>query len=299
MNVPPSPAPAPTRATIQPVWTHTLSAKPRGLALARERGWLLAWDENNWLYLLNQAGQRQSQVRLATAVSAACCADDGSAVAAAGAAGEVWWMAPDLTLRWERTLACPTQAVAIDPFGQYLAVADARGGLTVFNRKGGTVMQVQSPRPFHFLAFVPAAPCLIASADYGLVACLDLSGKWLWRDGLVILAGALSVSGAGEVIVLACFTEGLQRYTLAGRNLGRLPVIEPCRLASVSFDGRLFLAAGLSNRLLLLNDRGELIAAHVLDQAPVALTLAALADRGNVALPDGRVLGFDLCIAGK
>jgi len=291
-----SPAPVPTRATIQSAWTHMLSGKPRGLALARERGWLLAWDESSWLYLLNLAGQRQAQVRLATPVAAACCADDGSAVAAAGAGGAVWWLAPDLTLRWERSLPGPTLAVATDAFGHYLAAADTRGGLTVFDRKGGTVMQLQSPRPFHFLAFVPTAPYLIASADYGLVACLDLAGKWLWRDGLVLLAGALSVSGDGDNIALACFTEGLQRYDLAGRNLGRLPVIEPCRLASLSFDGRLILAAGLSNRLLLLNDRGQLIASHVLDQAPVALTLAALADRGHVALPDGRVLGLDLSV---
>ena len=85
MNV--SPAPVPTRATIQQAWTHTLSAKPRGLALARERGWLLAWDENSWLYLLNLAGQRQAQVRMTTPVAAACCADDGSAIVAAGAGG--------------------------------------------------------------------------------------------------------------------------------------------------------------------------------------------------------------------
>jgi len=293
------PSPVPTRATIQPTWTHALSARPRGLALARERGWLMAWDDNHWLYLLNQAGQRQAQVRMATPVAAACCADDGSAVAALGAGGEVWWLAPDLTTRWERALAVPALAAATDAFGHYLAAADSRGGLTVFDRAGKTVVQVQSPRPFHFLAFVPAAPNLIASADYGLVACFDLTGKWLWRDGLVTLAGALSVSGDGESIVMACFTEGLQRYNLAGRNLGRLPVIEPCRLASVSFDGRLTLATGMSNRLLLLNDRGQLIASQALEQSPVAIALGALADRANVALPDGRVLGLDLSVAGS
>src|SRR5262249_7646399 len=121
MSVSPSPVPVPTRATIQPAWTHALSARPRGLALARERGWLLAWDDNNWLYLLNHAGQRQAQVRQAASLAAACCADDGSAVGAAGAGGEIWWLAPDLTTRWERALAVPALAVATDPFGHYLA----------------------------------------------------------------------------------------------------------------------------------------------------------------------------------
>ena len=32
---------------------------PRGISLARERGWLLVWDAEHTLYLFNRAGRAQ------------------------------------------------------------------------------------------------------------------------------------------------------------------------------------------------------------------------------------------------
>src|SRR5262249_7346088 len=177
--------------------------------------------ENNWLYLLNRSGERQAQVRAPGGVTAACCADDGSAYAAVGERGEVWWLSPDLSIRWERVMPKKTAAAATDPFGQYLAVSDLLGNLHVLDRFGTLICQTLTPRPLHHLAFVPAGQALVGSADYGLVACYDLAGRPLWRDGLVAHVGSLATSEDGGQIILACFTEGLQRYTLAGQNLGR------------------------------------------------------------------------------
>src|SRR5205814_3288339 len=102
------------------LWTQSLSARPRGLALAREKGWTLAWDETDWLYLLNQKGERQAQFHAPGALAAACCSDDGSAYVAVGGRGEIWWLAPDLMTRWERSLPAPALAAALDTFGQYV-----------------------------------------------------------------------------------------------------------------------------------------------------------------------------------
>src|SRR5262245_56260339 len=113
-------------STLCQIWSHTLVAPARGLSLAREKGWLLAWDEAHWLYVLDHKGERQAQVRAGGSVVTACCSDDGSAWVAVGERGEVWWLAPDLATRWEATLPGPARAAALDPFGQYLAVADAR-----------------------------------------------------------------------------------------------------------------------------------------------------------------------------
>ena len=103
---------------MRPLWSQSLGARPRGLALAREKGWTLAWDEGHWLHLLNHKGERQAQLRAPAALATACCADDGSAYVAVGSQGEVWWLAPDLMTRWERSL--PAQTVTApkrDPFG--------------------------------------------------------------------------------------------------------------------------------------------------------------------------------------
>jgi hypothetical protein len=272
----------------------TTAARPLGLALARERGVLLAWDDNQWVYLLNRKGERQGQRRCAGAVSAGGCADDGSAYAAAGGRGEVWWLAPDLMPRWERSVPGPALAVALDPFGQCLAVADARGHLSLFDRHGRQLARVQTPRPLCHLAFVPEAVRLLGCADLGLLACFDPAGRCLWREGLVAHIGALAVSGDGSRIALACFSEGLRIYSLSGRKEGGLAPPEPCRLAALTYDGARLLAGGMGNRLVLLDREGRTLDTLTLDGPAISLTLAALGEWAAVALADGRVLGVDL-----
>jgi hypothetical protein len=277
-----------------PLWSHALPDLPRGLALLRETSWTLVWDDKHWLHLFNRSGALQGQVRPAEELVTACGADDGSSIAAAGGRGKVWWFAPDLTIRWEQTIGDKALAAAMDPFGQYLAVADARGRLHVFDRKGRPSFQLEVPRPLHHLAFVPAAPYLVGSSDFGLVACLEWPGRWAWRDGLVAHTGALTVNGTGDLIVLACFTEGLRRYSVKDRAQGRLPVGEPCRLASVSFDGNLILAADLAHRLLLFDRTGQTLYIHPLAKPPVSLALSPLGDTAVVALAGGQVTALDL-----
>jgi hypothetical protein len=274
---------------LQLVWSLPLLSEPRGLTLAREKGWVLAWDQHRWLYLVNYLGKRQAQTCLAEAATAACCSDDGSAVAAGSQQGDVWLLAPDLTIRWQKKLDVGVLAAALDAFGRYLAVADARGFVHVFDRAGHEVAQLQTARPFHHLAFVPAAPYLVGSSDFGLVGCLDLKGQWLWRDGLVINVGGLSVSGDGGLVALACFTEGVQRYQLGGKGLGRVSAGEPVRLIATSFDGRLMLAAGMAESLILLDGGGRVLGAHRLEQPAVGIALAALGEEAFVATADGKV----------
>ncbi|HEV3255556.1 MAG TPA: hypothetical protein VG013_01625 [Gemmataceae bacterium] len=287
MNLPPA------GGAVRVLWTHASPHRLQGLVLAREKGWLLTWDDKHWLYVLNGRGERQGQVNL-PGLAAACCAEDGSAYAAAGRRGEVWWLAPDLTTRWQRTVPQAAVAAALDPFGQYLAVADARGALHVFDAQARSVCLLQTARPLHHLAFVPAAPRLLGSSDFGLVACFDLAGRAVWRDGLVAHIGSLAVTGDGAEAVLACFSEGLQRYTLEGQNLGRLSTPEPCRLAGIAFDGRLILAAGLSSRIQLLDPKGQVLLTHSVDKPVAALALSALADRVLLALADGQLICLEL-----
>jgi hypothetical protein len=262
--------------------------------LAREKGWVLAWDSQDWLYLLNQAGERQAQMHAPGKLAAAACADDGSAYVAVGARGEIWWLAPDLHSRWERSAPQPVTTLALDPFGQYLAVADTGSNLSVFDCQGKPGVRFQSPRPLHHLAFAPTAPVLLAASDYGLAACFDLKGKLIWRDGLVAHIGSLTVSGSGESVILACFTEGLQRYSLTGKNLGRQSLTEPCRLAAVTFDGGHLLVAAMGSRLHWLDAEYRILSTFSLDQPALAMGLAPLGDRAVVADNSGFLVGLDL-----
>lgn len=132
------------------------------------------------------------------------------------------------------------------------------------------------------------------SADLGLVACLDIKGEWIWRDGLVANIGALSVNQDGSEIVLACFTEGLRRYSRLGKSQGRVPIAEPCRLAALTFDGRVALTADLTSRLHLIDLDGRVFATYVPDRPVASLALAPLGDLAYVALAGGGIVGLDI-----
>jgi hypothetical protein len=278
---------------FRPLWSVPLQAGAAGLSLSREAGSVLAWDRNQWLYLLDGEGRSQARYHFAGRIQASCCADDGSAYAAVGVAGEVVWLTPELRPRWEKTLLQPALTVALDPFGQYLAIADVQGGLHVFDCLGRPVSQAEAPRPLHHLAFVPALPLLVGSADYGLAAAFDLGGILLWRVGLVAHVGGLAVSGDGGLIALACFSEGILRYQASGRQVDRVALPEPCRLVSVSFDGRLLLAGGLAGWLWLLDQSGKELGAHASERA-AALALGALGRDAFVAVADGPLFRFAL-----
>ena len=286
--------PPSSSVNFRPAWSVSLGSSPVGLALARERDWLLAWDQSHWLYVLNHAGQRQGQFHFPGNLAGACCADDGSAYAAVGNKGEVAWLAPDLMPRWQHTLPNPALTCAMDPFGQYLAVAGSRGHVTFFHNQGQQKVSVQTPRPMHYLAFVPQAPVLIGCADYGLVAGFGLDGSMRWRDGLVAHAGSLSVNGDGAKIFIACFSEGLQGYDLNGKKLERMPVIEPYRLVSQSFVGQSILVAGMSNRLYLLDSVGKALGTQPVDKSIAALALSAMGDHATAALTDGPIVRWHI-----
>jgi hypothetical protein len=144
------------------------------------------------------------------------------------------------------------------------------------------------------LTFIPAAPFLVGASDYGLIACFDLNGKLLWRDGIVAHIGALSVSGAGEKIVLTCFSEGLQQYDVKGTNLGRQSLPEAARLAALTYDARHLLAAGMGNHLLWLDAQHRILSTHQLEKPAVAMGLSPLGDRIIVAPAESSLVGLDL-----
>jgi hypothetical protein len=278
---------------IETAWSHVLPNAPRGLALAREKGWLLAWDEQDWLYLLDHDGDRQAQLHFPGTLTAACAADDGSSYVAGGNRGEICWLSPDLRQRWARSLANPVLAMALDSLGQYLAVSDPRGNLHVLDRNGGSVVFLQSPRPFHYLAFVPTLSFLLACSNYGLIACFDLKGRWIWRESPVAHIGSLACGEDGNPAVVACFTEGLQRYSSTGKNLGRQSFAEACRLAKLTFNGKLLLVAGLGHRLFLLDEQFTTLSSQALEKPIVSLAFSALGNYAVAALSQGPIARLD------
>jgi hypothetical protein len=279
------------------IWTLTTGSGIRAVSLAREAEMLIVRDDSQTVYLLTAKGSLQSRMTF-SGLAAACVSDDGSAMAAVGGAGQVWWLAPDLTTRWERAVPAPAQAVATDPFGQYLAVADKKGGLTLFDRTGQTLGRTETPRPVHHLAFVPSQPRLAAAADLGWAGLFDLTtGEWMWTDRPVSHIGSLAVSGDGATTLLACFSEGLRRYTPAGLDRHAIKLPRACGLVALTFAGDVGIAAGSGRELYGFNPKGDLTFTRELDHPPTAVALAPLGGRAIVGFANGRVTTVDLAPA--
>jgi hypothetical protein len=277
---------------MQLLWSQKIAAPLRGLVLARERGWVLAWDATDVLHLWDRLGRRQAHRQAPAALTAAACADDGGSFAAAGEQGQVWLLAPDLTPRWQRAVPRGAAAVALDPFGGHVAVADVAGNLHLFDRRGAAVAQVMTPRPLHHLAFIPEKPVLAASADFGLVACFDADLRCRWRDGLVANVGSLAVSGDGSLIALACFTEGLCCYAADRSQPTRVAQAAPCHLAAVSYAGDMVLTAGLKNQVALRDREGAVQQEFTAEGPVAALALGALGELAVLGLAEGQVVGL-------
>jgi hypothetical protein len=268
----------------------------RGLSAARERGWFLVWDSHHVLNLFNHNGQREAQAQPPVSVVAAAAGDDGRSFVVLGGQGQVYLLAPDLTPRWQRAIEGTPMAAALDSFGQRIALADADGGVHLFDETGRLLWKAESPRPLHFLSFVPEKPALVGCADFGLVVCFDAWGRCLWRDGLVAHVGSLTVSGNGETIALACFSEGACCYHLAeGPKTRRMvAAVAPCRLLACSYEGDVWLTVGLEPRLTVRNAGGAVRAEAAVEGRPVAVALAPLGRWAAVATAEGALLAFDL-----
>lgn len=295
------------------LWSQTIPAPLRGLSLARERETILAWDGQNGLFLFNHAGTLQSQRPSPIPLVAACCAEDGSAYALAGGATAVagngaggtggspvqdrpmvCWLAPDLSPRWQRPLRQRVTALAMEPLGQRLAIADAGGTVTVLDAGGRTLWQATTLRPLHHLAFVPEKAVLIGAADFGLVLCFGASGECLWRDGLVAHIGSLAVDGDGNSLLLACFSDGLVRYSTTGPRQQRIALETACPLAALSYDGDCLLTADRQTHLCLRDSKGELREQLTLEAVAVAAALGAVGDFAVVGLSNGTLHCFDI-----
>jgi PQQ-like domain len=281
---------------VRLLWSQTVSTSLRGLSMARECGSYLVWDALHTLYLLNHAGERQAQSRPAGVLVAACAADDGRSFVAVGAQGQVSLLAPDLSLHWQRSIDRRATAVAMDAFGRRIAVAGADGSLHLFDEAGRVLWTSSSPRPLHFISFVPEKPALVAAADFGLILCFDASGRCTWRDALVAHIGSLATNGDGSAIVMSCFSEGVFSYTLVDgpKTRKQLTTVAPCRLLASSYAADFWLTVGMDPKLTLRKPDGTVQAELTLEGRPVALAVNPRGTQAVAATAEGALLAFDL-----
>jgi hypothetical protein len=276
---------------LRPIWSLPVEAAPRGIALAREANRLLVWTESNWLFWTNRHGDRQAQAHF-TAPMIGAVSDDGSAFLAAEENGLISWLAPDLKKRWEHRVQGKPVAAAIDPLGLVAAVATSQGQILFFHADGEPACAASTPRPAIHLTFVPGTATVIAAADLGWLAAYDLvKGDWLWRDAPVTTIGGLAVAGAGEPILIACYSEGLRAYQRDGKPL-KLSAVSASRSVAISFDGKLIVTEHTDGTIVGHDSALATQFTWRPDSRPTAIALSGLGEVLYVASAAGQVGAF-------
>jgi hypothetical protein len=259
---------AATRLEPETSWTMVTEAPLKGFALAREAGRILAWDEGNQLYLLNVHGESLSYSRLPGRIAAGAISDDGSLIAFLGDGDDasLLLLSPDFEVEVERPAPSESAFVTLDPHGRYVAVGSRVGALTFFNKFGRVAGRLETIQPLAHLCFLADRPFLVGAAAFGMLVGVEVGGsrgsgrlepELAWQDRLMSNVGRLTVSGDGGMVLASCFTHGIQRFDLRGRNEGSYHLGGTVSHAVPDFPGRTIVAATLEGELAIMNSAGN------------------------------------------
>jgi hypothetical protein len=258
----------PTRLEPETTWTIVTEAPLKGLSLAREAGRILAWDEGNQLYLVSILGETLSSSRLPQRIAAGAISDNGSLIAVLGdgAGARFLLMGEDLGVQVERPAPSESSFLSVDPHGRYVAIGSRLGAVSFVNRFGRLSGRLETVQPLAHLCFLADRPFLVASAAFGMLVGVKVHGsrstgrlapEILWQDRLMSNVGRLCVSGDGSMVLVSCFTHGIQRFDLQGRNEGSYHLGGTVSHAVLDFPGRSIAATTLEGELAVMNSAGN------------------------------------------
>ena len=287
-----------TKLEPEESWTVVTESPLKGMAFAREAGRVLAWDEGNQLYLLNAQGEMTSSNRSPSRVLAGAISDDGTLVVILCDHDEagLLLLSGDLEIQAERAAPGEASFVATDPFGRYVAVGSRLGAVQLVNRHGRAAGRIETIQPIAHLCFVPDRPFLVGAAAFGMLAGVELAPsrtpgrlepEVVWQDRLMSNVGRLACSGDGSMVLASCFTHGIQRFGLDGRNEGAYHMGGTVSHAVPDFPGRTIAAATIEGELAIMNSAGNVRWRTRLDRPAIALEIDPL---GRYAI-HGRATG--------
>jgi hypothetical protein len=286
-------------------WTTVADAPLRGLALAREAGRILAWDEANELYLFSAQGEMLSTIRAAHRITTAAISDDGSLIALLTENGqpELHLLTSDFETQVVRPAPTEAALLSLDPHGRYVAVGSRLSTVHMISKYGRTCGRIDTIQPLAHLCFVANRAFLVGAAAFGMLIGIELS--WTrdgtrmvpdlsWQDRLMSNVGRLGVSGDGGMILTSCYTHGIQRFDLQGRNEGSYHLGGTVSHAVPDFPGRTIAAATLEGELAILNSAGNVRWRTRLTRPVIAIEMDALGRFVVFGHSTGEILRLEL-----
>lgn len=293
-----------SRIDPETAWTVVTDSPLKGLALAREAGTILAWDEGNQLYLFDLRGDSLSYSRVPGRIVSGAISDEGGLIALLVEHDQTELLLLDADFSVEQQKPAPTEAafVTIDPHGRYVAVGTRHPVLHLISRYGRPAGRLETIDAISHFCFIPDRALAIAAAAFGMLAgvALDASRggrietEILWQERLMSTVGRLTVSGDGGMVLASCFTLGIQRFDLRGRNEGSYHLGGTVSHAVPDFPGRSIAAATLEGELAVMNSGGNVRWRTTLPRPVVALEMDPLGRYVIYGHATGEIVRLDL-----
>ncbi len=276
-----------TRLEPETTWTVVTDSPLKGLSMAREAGTILAWDEGNQLYLYGVLGEPLSYSRVPNRIQAGAISDDGRLIALLVDSEDARLLLLDADFHVEVERPAPSDAsfLTIDPHGRYIAVGTRQDTLYLINCYGRAAGRLETIGSLSHLCFVPDRPLMIGAAAFGMLTAVALEPdrsqarletEIVWQDRLMSNVGRLAVNGDGGMILASCYTLGIQRYDLQGRNEGSYHLGGTVSHAVPDFPGRTIAAATLEGELAVMNSAGNVRWRTALPRPVIALEIDPL-----------------------
>jgi hypothetical protein len=293
-----------TRLEPTTSWTVVTDSPLKGISFAREAGRILGWDEGNQLYLLNLRGETLSTTRVPNRILTGAISDEGSVIALLVEAEDAGLMilSADFDVLFERPAPSEASFLTIDPHGRYLVVGTRYNVLHVLNRYGRPAGRLETMEPMSHLCFVAGRPLLVGAAAFGMLVGIALEPgrkgtiepEIVWQDRLMSNVGRLALDGEGSMILASCFTLGVQRFDLRGRNEGSYHLGGTVLHAVPDFPGRTIAAATLEGELVVMNSAGNVRWRTRLPRPVIALEIDPLGRYVIYGHATGEIVRLDL-----
>jgi hypothetical protein len=278
------------------------------MALAREAGSVFAWDEADQLYRIDARGQFQSVARAPGKILQGAVSDDGSLVALLGEGSRLWLLDGDFELVHDRSVISEALSIAVDPHGRYVAVGSKLNVVQFYSRHAKQAGKFETRQPLSSLVFIPDRMFLVGIGAYGSIAGIELStigsngsldGDVVWYEALMSSTGRLATTGDGQMILVSCFTHGIQRYDLEGRSEGAYHLGGSAGHAVPDFAGRSIAVATIEGELAILSGAGNVKWRTSLNRPAMALETDALGRYLVYGQATGEIVRVDFHSEGK
>ena len=305
--MPNSPVRSSTRLDPSPAWTVVTDAPLKGLVLAREAGSVFAWDEADQLYRIDAQGQFQSVARAPGKIQGGAVSDDGTLVALLGEGSRLWLLDGDFELIHERATIPEPLAIAVDPHGRYAAISSKMNLVQFYSRHAKLAGKFETRQPLASMVFVPDRLFMVGTGAYGSIVGIALLGRpngsidgaTVWNEQLMSGVGRLALTGDGQMILLACFTHGVQRYDIEGKSEGAYHLGGSAGHAVPDFAGRTIAVSTMEGELAILSGAGNVKWRTTLKRPAMALETDALGRYVVYGQATGEVVRLDLQSTGR